>query len=119
MPSRFLTLTDGRLPDLPGQNLPSSGAAPHTGNHDPAPGHDLAPPPRGQSWFDAWTGTAADLAARGEEALQRGHLYTASWAYLAAAECYAKALVFADGLDALHFVPLCLNFTLRHPGRQS
>jgi hypothetical protein len=31
-------------------------------------------------------------------ALQHGHLYTASWAYLAAAECYAKALVFVAGL---------------------
>ena len=51
-----------------------------------------------QSWFDAWTGTAADLAARGDEALRRGHLATASWAFLAAAEYYAKALVFVDGL---------------------
>jgi hypothetical protein len=51
-----------------------------------------------QSWFDAWTGTAADLAARGEEALQRSHMHTASWAYLAAAEYYAKASVFVDGL---------------------
>ncbi|MGH3151708.1 MAG: alpha/beta hydrolase family protein [Streptosporangiaceae bacterium] len=51
-----------------------------------------------QSWFDAWTAVAADLAARGEAALGRGHLATASWAFLAAAEYYAKALVFADGL---------------------
>jgi hypothetical protein len=51
-----------------------------------------------QSWFDAWTGTAADMAARGEEAMARGHLDTASWAYLAAAEYYGKALVFVDGL---------------------
>jgi hypothetical protein len=51
-----------------------------------------------QSWFDAWTATAADLAARGEHALGRGHLYTASWAFLAAAEYYAKALVVVDGL---------------------
>jgi hypothetical protein len=51
-----------------------------------------------QSWFDAWTGTAADMAARGEEAMARGHLHTASWAYLAAAEYYGKALVFVDGL---------------------
>src|ERR1700751_6490114 len=51
-----------------------------------------------QSWFDAWTGVAADLAARGEQALGRGHLATASWALLAAAEHYAKALVFVDGL---------------------
>ena len=51
-----------------------------------------------RSWFDAWTGLAGDLAARGEAALGRGHLRTASWALLAAAEYYAKALVFVDGL---------------------
>jgi len=51
-----------------------------------------------QSWFDAWTGMAADLAARGDDALRRGHPRTASWALLAAAEYYAKALVFVDGL---------------------
>ena len=51
-----------------------------------------------QSWFDAWTGTAADLAARGEQALGRGHPQSASWAFLAAAEYYAEALVFVDGL---------------------
>ena len=51
-----------------------------------------------QSWFDAWTATAAGLAAWGDEALRRGHLATASWAMLAAAEYYAKALVFVDGL---------------------
>jgi hypothetical protein len=51
-----------------------------------------------QSWFDAWTGVAADLAARGDAALRRGHPATASWALLAAAEYYAKALVFVDGL---------------------
>src|ERR1700760_1096553 len=27
-----------------------------------------------QSWFDAWTGLAADLSARGEKALGQGHL---------------------------------------------
>jgi len=47
-----------------------------------------------QSWFDAWTGVGADLASRGEQALGRGHLATASWAFLAAAEYYIKALVF-------------------------
>ena len=52
-----------------------------------------------QSWFDAWTGVAADLAARGDEALGRGHPRTASWALLAAAEYYAKALMFVDGLE--------------------
>jgi hypothetical protein len=51
-----------------------------------------------QSWFDAWTQMAADLTARGDEALRRGHPETASWAFLAAAEYYAKALVFVDGL---------------------
>ncbi|HTX27966.1 MAG TPA: dipeptidyl aminopeptidase [Streptosporangiaceae bacterium] len=51
-----------------------------------------------QSWFDAWRGLGADLAARGDDALGRGHLHTASWALLAAAEYYAKALVFVDGL---------------------
>jgi len=51
-----------------------------------------------QSWFDAWTGAAADLAARGEQVAGRGHPQTASWALLAAAEYYAKALVFVGGL---------------------
>lgn len=51
-----------------------------------------------QSWFDVWTQTAGDLAARGEEALARQHWATASWAFLAAAEYYAKALVFVDAL---------------------
>jgi hypothetical protein len=51
-----------------------------------------------RSWFDAWTQMAADLTARGDEALRRGHPETASWAFLAAAEYSAKALVFVDGL---------------------
>jgi hypothetical protein len=51
-----------------------------------------------QSWFDAWTALAADLSARGDAALGCGHLAAASWAFLAAAEYYAKALVFVDGL---------------------
>ena len=51
-----------------------------------------------QSWFDVWTEVAAGLAARGEEALGRGHPHTAGWALLAAAEYYAKALIFVDGL---------------------
>lgn len=58
-----------------------------------------------QSWFDAWSALAADLAARGDAALGRGHLHTASWAFLAAAEYYAKALMFVDGL-ADQSVPL-------------
>jgi hypothetical protein len=52
-----------------------------------------------QSWFDAWTAVAARLAARGHEAAAREHWATAQWALLAAAEYYAKALVFVDGLD--------------------
>ncbi len=51
-----------------------------------------------QSWFDAWTSVAADLAARGDKAFSAGHLASASWAFLAAAEYYAKALMFVDGL---------------------
>jgi hypothetical protein len=51
-----------------------------------------------QSWFDVWTAVAADMAARGEAALRGGHQHTASWAFLAAAEYCAKALVFVDGL---------------------
>ena len=51
-----------------------------------------------QSWFDAWSAAAADLAVRGDEALGRGHLATARWAFVAAAEYYAKALAFVDGM---------------------
>lgn len=51
-----------------------------------------------QSWFDSWTATAVDLAERGEQALRAGHLMTARWALLAAAEYYGKALVFLDGM---------------------
>jgi hypothetical protein len=51
-----------------------------------------------QSWFDEWTAMAAGLAARGHEAAASGHLRTAGWALLAAAEYYAKALVVVDGL---------------------
>jgi hypothetical protein len=51
-----------------------------------------------QSWFDAWSAVAADQAARGDQALGRGHLATASWAFVAASEYYAKALAFVDGL---------------------
>jgi dienelactone hydrolase len=63
-----------------------------------------------QSWFDAWTTLAAGLAARGAEALGRGHLESAGWAMLAAAEYYAKALVFVDGLAD----PSVLLPTFRH-----
>jgi len=41
---------------------------------------------------------ASGLAARGEQALGRRHPQSASWAFLGAAEYYAKALVFVDGL---------------------
>jgi hypothetical protein len=51
-----------------------------------------------QSWFDAWTATAAELARRGQEAVGHGHLHTARWAFLAAAEYYAKSLVVVDAL---------------------
>jgi hypothetical protein len=51
-----------------------------------------------QSWFDEWTATAADLAARGQEAAKNGHHRTARWALLAASEYYGKALVVVDGL---------------------
>jgi hypothetical protein len=51
-----------------------------------------------QSWFDAWTERAAELADRGDAALKRGHPQTASWAFLAAAEYYVKGLAFVDGL---------------------
>jgi hypothetical protein len=51
-----------------------------------------------QGWFDAWTARAAELAAQGHQAAADGHLATARWALLAAAEYYAKALVVVDGL---------------------
>ncbi len=51
-----------------------------------------------QSWFDGWTTRAAELAAQGHQAAADGHLATARWALLAAAEYYAKALVVVDGL---------------------
>ena len=51
-----------------------------------------------QGWFDAWTATAAGLAARGQEAAKSGHYRTARWALLTAAEYYGKALVVVDGL---------------------
>jgi hypothetical protein len=51
-----------------------------------------------QSWFDAWTGTAAELARRGQAAAAAGNAHTASWALLAAAQYFGKALVMVDGL---------------------
>jgi hypothetical protein len=51
-----------------------------------------------QSWFDAWTGTARELAVQGRAAAAAGNPRTASWALLAAAEYYGKALVVVDGL---------------------
>ncbi|GHD43090.1 alpha/beta hydrolase family protein [Streptomyces galbus] len=50
------------------------------------------------SWFDAWTGLAADLSARGDEALEAGHVDTARWALVAASQYHGKALVFVDGM---------------------
>jgi hypothetical protein len=46
-----------------------------------------------QTWFDAWTATAADLETRADTAVAAGHLRTARWAHLAASEYYTKALV--------------------------
>ena len=51
-----------------------------------------------QGWFDAWTATAGALADRGRAALAQGHVATASWAFLAAAQYHAKALGMIDGL---------------------
>jgi dienelactone hydrolase len=50
------------------------------------------------SWFEAWTGLAADFAARGERALAAGNLDTAWWALVAASQYYGKAVVFIDGM---------------------
>ena len=51
-----------------------------------------------QSWFDAWSRVADRLAGTAEKAAADGHLATARWAYLAAAEYFAKALGAVDGL---------------------
>ena len=51
-----------------------------------------------QGWFDAWTATAGALADRGRAALAQGHVATANWAFLAAAQYHAKALGMIDGL---------------------
>jgi hypothetical protein len=51
-----------------------------------------------QAWFDQWSATARDLAARAETATAAGHRETASWAYLAAADYFAVALGAVDGL---------------------
>jgi hypothetical protein len=51
-----------------------------------------------QSWFDAWCDVAATMATRGHQAAEHGHLRTASWALLAAAQYYAKAMTAIDGL---------------------
>lgn len=52
-----------------------------------------------QSWFDAWYHLADRLAGDADKAAGEGHLATASWAYLAAAEYYSKALGVVDGLE--------------------
>jgi hypothetical protein len=51
-----------------------------------------------QSWFDAWSRMAGTLAAEGDDYIRRGRRHTASWAMLAAAEYYARALDAVDGL---------------------
>jgi len=51
-----------------------------------------------QSWFDAWYATAARLAEQGAAAAAVGHQRSAGWAYLAAAEYYARAMGAIDGL---------------------
>ena len=51
-----------------------------------------------QSWFDEWSATAAGLAKQGDAAAVAGHHRSASWAYLAAAAYYARALDAIDGL---------------------
>jgi len=51
-----------------------------------------------QSWFDAWYATAARLADQGAAAAAVGHQRSAGWAYLAAAEYYARAMGAIDGL---------------------
>lgn len=51
-----------------------------------------------QGWFDAWSGTAHTLADQGDAAVAAGHHRSAGWAYLAAAEYFAKALSAVDGL---------------------
>ena len=59
-----------------------------------------------QSWFDAWSEVAATMSAEGDKALRQGHLRTARWALLAAAQFYAKALVVVDALpDQSVFMP--------------
>ena len=51
-----------------------------------------------QGWFDSWTGAGSALASQGADALAAGHLRTAEWAYLGAAEFYGRAM---DVVDAL------------------
>lgn len=51
-----------------------------------------------EAWFDEWSATARDLAARADAAVGAGHLQTAGWAYLAAADYFAVALGAVDGL---------------------
>lgn len=51
-----------------------------------------------QAWFDEWSATARDLAARADAAAAGGHPETAGWAYLAAADYFAVALGALDGL---------------------
>ena len=51
-----------------------------------------------QGWFDAWVKAGAGLAGQAADELAAGHLRTAEWAYLAAAEFHGRAM---DVIDAL------------------
>ena len=72
------------------------------GDHRSPPGSAPAPGSSGnaesQAWFDEWSATARDLAARADAAAAGGHPETARWAFLAAADYFAVALGAVDGL---------------------
>ncbi len=51
-----------------------------------------------ESWFAAWTGTADDLVAQAARELRAGNPGTAEWAYLTAAEFYARGQGMVDGM---------------------
>jgi hypothetical protein len=73
------------------------------GDHRSPHGPDQAEPGSSaggepQAWFDEWSATARDLVARADAAVGSGHVQTAGWAYLAAADYFAVALGAVDGL---------------------
>jgi hypothetical protein len=51
-----------------------------------------------QSWFDAWTARADQLADLAGDAAAQGDSRGASWAYLSASAAYSKAMGAVDGL---------------------